>query len=121
MDASAWEKAVQRSRAILTQKEQVRYAGSQPHDIVRDFENSRKIKAQTNKVELALSKIQPFVVALERYGKSLDVLANAAPDILSPVWGTMRALLVVCMLLKKQIVCLTRFRLQKMPKDISQN
>jgi len=86
MDASAWEKAVQQSRAILTQKEQRQYAASQPDDIVRDFKNSRKIKVQTNKIELALSKIQPFVAALERYGKSLDVLTNAAPAILSPVW-----------------------------------
>ena|SRR5436305_8028226 len=102
MDASAWQKAVQRSRALLTQEEQARYAGSQPHDIVRDFENARKMKGQTSKVELALSRIQPFVVALERYGKSLDVLANAAPHILSPVWGTMRALLVVCTYASKE-------------------
>jgi hypothetical protein len=121
MDVSAWQKAVQRSRAILTKEEQVRYAGSQPHDIVLDFENFRKKKAQTNKVEFALSKIQPLVVAIERYGKSLDVIANLAPDILSPVWGTIRALLMVCMLLKKQTVFLSRSRLQKMRKGISRN
>jgi hypothetical protein len=102
MDVSVWQRAVEQSKALLTQEELALYAASGPEDIVKDFENSRKIKAQTSRVERALSRIQPFVVTLERYGKSLDVIANAAPRILSPVWGTMRALLMVCPLVKNK-------------------
>jgi hypothetical protein len=100
MDISAWKSAIQRSEALLTQEERIRYAKSQPHDIVLDFKNSRKVKAQTNKVEKALARIQPFVFLIERYLTSLDGLTNAAPGILSPIWGTMRALLMVCTLLE---------------------
>jgi hypothetical protein len=61
MDISAWKSAIQRSEALLTQEERIRYVNAQPHDIVLDFKNSRKVKAQTNKFKKALSRIQSFV------------------------------------------------------------
>lgn len=42
-----------------------------------------------------LHKLQPFVVAIEQYGQALDVYSNVSPLALSPLWGSIRVLLLV--------------------------
>lgn len=39
--------------------------------------------------------MKPFVHGVEQYGKALDILTNAKPEILSPLWGGARILLHV--------------------------
>lgn len=54
----------------------------------RDDRNSSKMRgiAQT---------LQPLVDAIQDYGKAMDVYANTYPLILSPLWGSIRVLLVL--------------------------
>lgn len=42
-----------------------------------------------------MNKLQPFIAAIEQYGQALDVYANTFPLALSPLWGSIRVLLLV--------------------------
>ena len=95
MDSSIWNKAVERSQAFLSEEERNRFGKSSPEDIVQDLQSSQFALGQTSKIQNFLRKIQPLVAAIERYGKPLDVIVNASPEILSPAWGILRALLLV--------------------------
>jgi hypothetical protein len=95
MDSSTWQNAVKHSQAFLSEEERNRFGKSDPEDIVQDFQSSQFARGQTSRIQIILRKIQPLVAAIERYGKPLDVIVNASPEILSPAWGTLRALLLV--------------------------
>src|SRR5436190_19024854 len=95
MISSAWQKAVELSQGFLSEDERSRLGESGPEDIVLDFQGSQFARGQTSKIQIFLTKIQPLVAAIERYGKPLDVVVNASPEILSPTWGILRALLLV--------------------------
>jgi hypothetical protein len=95
IESNTWQKAVNDSQAFLSVDERTRFGNSAPEDIVHDFHTSQLARGQKSKIQIILRKIQPLVAAVERYGRSLDVITNASPEILSPLWGTLRALLVV--------------------------
>src|SRR5271170_5163581 len=95
MDSNTWQNAVKHSQAFLSEEERNRFRKSDLEDIVQDFQSSQFARGQTSRIQIILRKIQPLVAAIERYGKPLDVIANASPEILSLAWGTLRALLVV--------------------------
>lgn len=41
------------------------------------------------------TKLKPLTTGLEEFGKAMDVYANAASLVLSPLWGSVRVLLVL--------------------------
>lgn len=90
-----WDEAVLRSNTLLSPAESARYGTSTPADIIRDFQSATTDRVKASKVQSFLRKIQPLVGTIERFGKSLDVFVNASPEILSPTWGALRALLLV--------------------------
>lgn len=47
------------------------------------------------KTSSVIRKLQPLVAALKDYGEALDVYANISPIPLSPIWGSVRVLLVL--------------------------
>jgi hypothetical protein len=48
-----------------------------------------------SKARKAISKLQPLVSAIEDYGKALDVFANVSQDFLTPIWGSIRVVLIL--------------------------
>jgi fungal STAND N-terminal Goodbye domain len=56
-------------------------------NLERDNRNSK-----TRKI---IQKLQPLVEKVEDFGKALDVYANIAPTYISPIWGSIRVLIVV--------------------------
>ncbi|KAK3332873.1 hypothetical protein B0T19DRAFT_457863, partial [Cercophora scortea] len=92
---SAWQEAVQRSQALLSAAERDRFGSSGPDDIIRDFQAAQHSRGQASKVQTLLRKMQPFVSAVERFGKPLDVMVNISPEILSPAWGALRVVLLI--------------------------
>ncbi|KAK5655046.1 hypothetical protein OQA88_5945 [Cercophora sp. LCS_1] len=92
---ATWSDAVKASRELLSKAERDRFGRSGPHDIITDFEGSQTAAGKSSRVQNILRKIQPLVSAIERFGKPLDVVVNASPEILSPAWGILRAVLII--------------------------
>ncbi|KAG4436826.1 hypothetical protein IFR05_007675 [Cadophora sp. M221] len=57
--------------------------------------NSNRDDAEKSRVRAAATKLSPLVSAIENYGKALDTFAQIAPLYLSPIWGSIRVLLVL--------------------------
>ena len=55
---------------------------------------SRKEK-DASKVHRFLKKSRPLVRFMKTYGKAVDVAANMSPEVLTPLWATLRAVLTV--------------------------
>ncbi|KAJ2906439.1 hypothetical protein MKZ38_001799 [Zalerion maritima] len=66
-----------------------------PEDIVEEFRVSQLSRIQASRVHDVVTKMQPFVLFFERFARSLDVISNACPEIMSPAWGLLRAVLLV--------------------------
>jgi hypothetical protein len=56
-------------------------------NLERDDRNSKSRKI--------IEKLQPLVEKIEDYGKALDAYANIAPAYISPIWGSIRVLIVI--------------------------
>jgi hypothetical protein len=53
-------------------------------DEVRQAEEEHREKSMTRAY---LKKMDPFIKGVEQYGKALDVITNAKPEVLSLLWG----------------------------------
>jgi len=50
---------------------------------------------RNSKSRKVIQKLQPLVEKIEDYGKALDAYVNIAPMYLSPIWGSIRVLMVI--------------------------
>ncbi|KAH7416746.1 hypothetical protein BKA64DRAFT_701531 [Cadophora sp. MPI-SDFR-AT-0126] len=57
--------------------------------------NTNRDDAEKSRVRSVATKLGPLVSAIENYGKALDTFAQIAPLYLSPIWGSIRVLLVL--------------------------
>ena len=62
-------------------------------DDIHILEQRHKDKSLTRRL---LQKAEPLIRRLERYGKALDVISQAKPEVLSLLWGGIRIVLHVC-------------------------
>ena len=57
--------------------------------------NCRERDDQKSKARQLICKLQPLVEKVDDYGKAMDVYANAAATFISPIWGSIRVLIVL--------------------------
>ncbi|KAK0118571.1 hypothetical protein ONS95_007457 [Cadophora gregata] len=57
--------------------------------------NENRTDAEKSRVRAVAKKLGPLVSAIESYGKALDTFAQIAPLYLSPIWGSIRVLLIL--------------------------
>ena len=67
-----------------------------PETILYDASAADKIHQAKSTTRGVLTKIQPFVEAVEQYGQALDVYSNVYPLVMGPPWGSVRVVLHVC-------------------------
>ncbi|KAK0624975.1 hypothetical protein B0T17DRAFT_257932 [Bombardia bombarda] len=93
----AWEKALaRRQSSCSTDLDSTIFQGkSSPEAIIRDFQASQYMRSQTSKMHAFMTKLEPLASFMERLSPSMDVFVNALPEMLSPIWGTLRTLLMV--------------------------
>ena len=91
----AWSRARNRYIQDLTHEEKQMYLQATPETIFYDASAAQKIHEASCTGRGLMHKLQPFVAAIEQYGKALDVYTNAYPLALSPLWGSIRVLLKV--------------------------
>ena len=91
----AWMRARNRYTEDLTDQEKRLYLQASPELIFYDASAAEKRHGATSTSRGLMKKLQPFVAAIEQYGQALDVYSNAYPLALSPLWGSIRVLLLV--------------------------
>ena len=79
----------------LTHEEKQLYMQATPETIYYDASAAEKSHEASSSSRGLMSKLQPFVAAIEQYSQALDVYSNAYPLALSPLWGSIRVLLKV--------------------------
>ena len=91
----AWTRAKSRYVEDLTHAEKQFYMQASPETIFYDASAAEKRHEAISTSRRLMHKLQPFVAAIEQYGQALDVYSNASTLALSPLWGSIRVLLLV--------------------------
>ena len=91
----AWTRARHRFVEDLTEDEKRVYFQATPESILYDASAGEKVHGATSTSRKIVNKLQPLVDALEQYGAALDVYSNTYPLVLSPLWGSIRIVLLV--------------------------
>ena len=91
----AWIRARDRYAEDLTAEERAMFNAATIETVFYDASAAEKKHAASSKTRDLMSKLDPFVTAIEQYGEALDVYSNAYPLVLSPLWGSLRVVLHV--------------------------
>ena len=95
--ADPWVIARDRYLEDLTEEER-RIFNAEPSSLEGLFysaSSSQRQHEKNSKFRDAVQRLQPLVAGIEQFGKALDVYSNAAPGIMSPLWGSIRVILHV--------------------------
>lgn len=102
----AWTRAKSRYVEDLIHAEKQFFMQASPETIFYDASAAEKRHEASSTSRRLIYKLQPFVTAIEKYGQALDVYSNASPLALSPLWGSIRVLLMVWLHLKLLILAI---------------
>lgn len=90
-----WEAARERLCQGLLPHEQSLYSNATLENLFYYASSSQKDHARGSRIWRLQERLAPLVESLEEYGKAMDVYANAYPLVLSPLWGSLRVVLLV--------------------------
>ena len=93
----AWIRARDRYAEDLTAEERVMFNAATIETVFYDASAAEKKHAASSQTRDLMSKLDPFITAIEQYGEAMDVYSNAYPLVLSPLWGSVRVALHVCL------------------------
>jgi hypothetical protein len=90
-----WEIARDRYFEKLEPEERVLFNEATIQNLYYVTSNAERADRINSKTRNAISAIQPLVDRIEEYGKAMDTYANMAPNLLAPIWGSLRVVLVL--------------------------
>ena len=90
-----WEAARERMCQGLLPHEQSLYSNATLENLFYDASSSQKNHARGSRIWRLQERLAPLVESLEEYGKAMDVFVNTYPLVLSPLWGSLRLILLV--------------------------
>ena len=90
-----WTLAKARFLADLDPSERDIFNNATLENLFYATNNANRDDAEKSRVRALATKLGPLVSAIESYGKALDTFAQIAPLYLSPIWGSIRVLLVL--------------------------
>ena len=94
----AWRRTIDRYLvdSSLTAEEQKALRLRSLDDFLSDLQNVDLSQIQRSRVQKYMTKLRPVLITIDRFGKAIDVFANADPHgVLGLVWGSIRMVLVV--------------------------
>ena len=91
----AWTRAQDRFVEDLSESERSLYHQSSLEMNLYDASAAQIRHQRTSSNRNLMSKLQPLTSAIDQYGEALDDYANAYPLALSPLWGSLRIVLLV--------------------------
>lgn len=91
----AWGLAKARFLADLEPSERDIFNNATLENLFYTTNNANRDDAEKSRVRKVAARLGPLVSAIESYGKALDTFAQIAPLYLSPIWGSIRVLLIL--------------------------
>jgi hypothetical protein len=91
----AWARARDRYLEDLTEDEKNIFINASLENLFYSASAAQKVHQAKSTTRHLATKLQPFVDAIEQYGRALDVYASMSSLILCPLWGSVRVLLHV--------------------------
>lgn len=90
-----WELAKSRCSQDLEPHEIDLLNNATLENIYYSASNANRADAETSKTRGVVRRLGPLVSAIEIYGGAFDTFAQISPLYLSPIWGSIRVVLVV--------------------------
>jgi hypothetical protein len=90
-----WEAARESFYEGLLPHERDLYSNATLENIFHDASSSQNSHIRGSRTWRLQERLAPLVESLEEYGKAMDVFVNTCPLILSPLWGSLRLVLLV--------------------------
>ena len=84
-----------RTAGLILEHAQRIFVQASPETILYDASAAEKIHQAKSTTRGFVTKLQPFVEAVEQYGTALDVYSNIYPLVMGPLWGSVRVVLHV--------------------------
>lgn len=94
-NSNPWALACERYLEGLTDQERSLFSAASPENLFYGASAAQLQHGDDSKARKAAATLRPLVMAIEHYGKALDVFANVSNEILTPIWGSIRVLLIV--------------------------
>lgn len=88
---NAWTQARNRYIEDLNDEEKALYSTATLEDLYYEADAAEKLH-RADSSRSYVSRIKPFIMAIEQYGSAFDVYANASSLILCPIWGSIRVI-----------------------------
>lgn len=95
LDGDAWTLARKRYLNSLDPEERLLFNEATIENLYYSTSVVNDADLKSSKVRKAIEAVQPLVDKIENFGKAMDAYANIAPAILSPIWGSIRVVLVL--------------------------
>ncbi len=89
-----WEAARARFLEGLQPHEISIYANATLENLFYDADISQRSHALGSRSWRLQERLAPLTESLEDYGKAMDVYVNTCPLVLSPLWGSLRVILL---------------------------
>lgn len=90
-----WQRARERYLEGLSDQEKQYFSASTPETLYYSVDAAQKLHSDDSKSRAFSQRLRPLIDTIEQYGRALDVFVNAAAVIMSPLWGSLRVLLIV--------------------------
>jgi hypothetical protein len=94
-DEGPWELAKSRFLEDLEPHEKVLFNNATLENIYYSTSNTNRDDAERSKTRGIVRRLGPLVSAIESYGGAFDAFAQISPQYLSPIWGSIRVVLVL--------------------------
>jgi hypothetical protein len=89
-----WDLAKSRFLEDLEPQEKDLFNNATLENIYYSTSNANRDDAEKSKTRGIVKRLGPLVSAIESYGSAFDAFAQISPLYLSPIWGSIRVLLV---------------------------
>ncbi len=93
--ADPWLLARNRYMEDLNEEEKKAFATASMENLFYSASAAQKDHKEKSKSRATSSKLEPFVAAVDQYGRALDVYSNTYSLVMGPLWGSIRVLLQV--------------------------
>jgi len=90
-----WKLAKQKFCQGLSLQEARRYEAATPENLFCDASCAQRQQSRGSRVWRLQERLFPLIDSIEEYGKAMDVFVNTCPLIMSPLWGSIRVILLV--------------------------
>lgn len=90
-----WQEAHAQYMKDLNAEEQALFKTATLHNLLDSTQMAQKQHQDESRSRRIFKKLEPFIDAIDQYGKALDIYINTYSLAMAPLWGSVRVILHV--------------------------